>query len=753
MLGTTLSHYEIVEKLGEGGMGVVYKALDTRLKRFVALKVLPPSETSDPTRQARLLREARAASALNHPHIVILHDIGEQDDVHFIVMEYVEGRALNQLIPKDGLPVREALEYAAQIAEAVAAAHAAGIVHRDLKPGNVVVTPGGRIKVLDFGLAKQTLTDEMDPTSFDHESAATRSRQLTQTGLVLGTLIYMSPEQAIGDPADHRSDIFSFGVLLYQMLTGEMPFRAKNAAAYIHELHYGKPHPMQDAAQAIPHEVEELVSATLEKLPADRPRTMEEVARRLRELAHLPGVIKTAVVAEARQAVGGGSARFGRVLPSDVRGPARVSALDATSDRGLGKRRRRTAGLGPPKPGSERASIAVLPFTSLSSDADDAFMAAGIASEIISALSGVPDLRVASRLASFPFYGPAPDLKKIARTLHIRYVLTGSLRRAGERIRVIAELTDALPGTQLWTKTYERKVGDVFGVQEEIARAIVGATGGQLIRADTERASLHSAESLDALGLVQKAYHFWNHGFTREGVDAALVLLRQAVLKDPALGVAHAALGMYLIQRVIYPCAEHRDRERAEALAAVAKAVDLAPRDPTVLGYAGVVWHDTGNHEKALAALRLCVQVAPFDLVGWGYLALVLGQAGEPRQVEEAQVILDRLLAEAPDHPSLPYWLYFKSTACLREDRHAEAAEHARRSVELNPGFTLARAALANALGSLGRPEEARAAWKATVAVNPDFTPAFYESLAREVLVREEWAEKLLAGLRLALIL
>jgi TolB-like protein/Flp pilus assembly protein TadD len=428
-------------------------------------------------------------------------------------------------------------------------------------------------------------------------------------------------------------------------------------------------------------------------------------------------------------------------------------ARDGTMDDGLSTRRRKTAGLSPPRAGSERASIAVLPFESFSASPDDAFMAAGIASEIISALSGVPDLRVASRLASFPFHGPAPDLKKIARSLQIRYVLTGSLRRSGDRIRVIAELTDAAPGTQVWTKTYERKGEDVFGVQEEIARAIVSATGGEVLRADVERASRHTPESLDALGLVQKAYHFWNRGFSRQGVDEALVLLRQAVAKDPTLGVAHAALGMYIIQRVIFAYAAQREAERAEALAAVAKAVDLAPRDPTVLGYAGIVWHDTGHHERALSALRLCVHVAPFDLVGWGYLGFVLGQAGEPGQVEEAQAILDRLLEEAPDHPSLPYWLYFKATACLRQDRHEEAAHHAVRSVELNPGFTVARAALANALGSLGRLEEARAAWAAAVAVNPEFTPRFYESLSREVLLREEWAEKLLAGLRRALIL
>src|SRR5262245_27176960 len=288
MIGTTLSHYEIVEKLGEGGMGVVYKALDTRLKRFVALKVLPPDQTADPVLQARLLREARAAAALTHAHIVTVHEIDEEGGVHFIAMEYVEGRPLNLLIPPDGMPIGEALEFAAQLAEAVAAAHAVGIVHRDLKPGNVVVTPAGRVKVLDFGLAKQTLLETMDPTSDPGDHAPTRSRQLTQPGLVMGTLIYMSPEQAIGDPADHRSDIFSFGIVAYQMLTGEMPFQARNAAAFVHELHYARPRPMMPKGRPLPVEIEELVSGMLANLAKDRPQSMAEIARRLRELVHLP---------------------------------------------------------------------------------------------------------------------------------------------------------------------------------------------------------------------------------------------------------------------------------------------------------------------------------------------------------------------------------------------------------------------------------------------------------------------------------
>jgi serine/threonine protein kinase/tetratricopeptide (TPR) repeat protein len=710
MIGTTLAHYEILEKLGEGGMGVVYKARDPRLNRFVALKVLPAALARDESRRARLLREARAASALSHPHIVVVHDIAQENDHHFIVMEYLEGRSLSDLIPLEGLPLDEALPYATDIADALAAAHRVGVVHRDLKPGNVVISAGG-VKVLDFGLAKQLVEDPSD------EDAPTRSRALTGPGLVMGTLSYMSPEQASGDAVDARSDIFSFGTLLYEMLTGRLPFQGKHSAVVLHEILYTTPLPPSHLAPAVPATLDALVAAVLQKRPRDRPESMERVTEALSSIrAHQ-------VTAPLRPAT-----------------PTAVPAL----------RRRARHASGPPRRGTERSSLAVLPFVSLTSDPEDAHMAAGIASEIIGALCGVPDLKVASRVASFQFDQAAPDLKKVARTLDIRYVLTGSLRRSGNRIRVIVELTDAVPGTQLWSKTFEREVIDLFALPEEMARAIVGATGGQIIRADTERASRSHPGSLDAWGLLHRAYGVWNRGFSREGVDEALQLLRRAIAVDPGYAAAHAALGTYLIQRVVNACTDQPEAEKAEALAAAERAVELAPNDPTVLEYAGLVWHDTGRHEKAVAAERRCVHLAPFNLVAWGYLAFALGWAGDPSGVEEAQRILDGLIDTTPDHPSLPYWLWFKSGACARQDLFAESAEAARYSLELNPGYILARAPYANALGLLGRLDEAREAWGLAQAANPAFTPAFYRGLAREVMVREDRAEKHIGGLRAA---
>jgi serine/threonine protein kinase len=716
MIGTTLAHYEILEKLGEGGMGVVYKARDPRLNRFVALKVLPDSLARDEGRRARLLREARAASALSHPHIVVVHDIAHDNDHHFIVMEYLDGRSLSDLIPQEGLPLHQALPYASDIAEALAAAHGVGVVHRDLKPGNVLISAAGRVKVLDFGLAKQLVEDPKD------DAAPTRSRALTGPGLVMGTLSYMSPEQSTGDDMDARSDIFSFGTLLYEMLTGRLPFQGKHAAVVLHEILYTTPLPPSQLAPGIPPALDALVAAVLEKKADDRPESMERVVEALRSIR------AQEVTAPLTPAL----------APRAVAGP-----------RSAARRRPRTAS-GPPRRGTERSSLAVLPFTSLTSDPEDAHMAAGIASEIIGALSGVPDLKVASRVASFQFHQATPDLKKVARALDIRYVLTGSLRRSGNRLRVIVELTDAVPGTQLWSKTFDREVVDLFAMPEEMAHAIVAATGGEIIRAATDHTSRSHPGSLDAWGLLHRAYAVWDRGFSQEGVDEALQLLRRAIVVDPQYAGAHAALGTYLIQRVVNACTDQPEAEKEEALAAAERAVDLSPNDPTVLEYAGVIWHDTGRHEKAVAAERRCVKIAPFNLVAWGYLAFALGWAGDAAGVEEAQRILDRLIDNTPEHPSLPYWLWFKSGACARQDLFAESAQAARHSLELNPGYILARAPYANALGMLGRHDEAREAWSTAQAANPAFTPAFYRGLAREIMVREDRAEKHFGGLRAA---
>jgi serine/threonine protein kinase len=721
LVGKTLLHYEVLEKLGEGGMGVVYKARDPRLDRLVALKVLPTIRTADPVSRERFIREARAASALNHPHIVTIYDIASAGGIDFIVMEYLGGRPLSELIPRRGLAVGHALQYALQIADAMAAAHNAGIIHRDLKPANVVVAGGGRLRVLDFGLAKLTGTEKIQDTS------ATVST-LTEEGIVLGTFSYMAPEQAIGKPVDRRADIFSFGVMLYEMLTGELPFTSANIAATIHDLHYGAPKSVREIAPRVPVALEHVLDRAMAKQPEARYQTMEAVIADLWAVA----------LADGADVAGNEPDRAEQATSA-----ARVSAREPTAPASADARAR------PPRAGSERASIAVLPFTSLSSDKEDEYLAAGIAAELISALSGVPGLRVASHLASYRFQG-IPDLQKVAETLNIRYVLTGSLRRAGSRIRVMAELTDAMPGVQLWAKTYERGIEDVFAVQEEIAREIVSATGGQLIRAGSERASRTPPENLDAWGLVRRAYHFWNHAFTLEGVEDSLNLLRRAVQMDPGYAAARAFLGLYLIQRVVNFMSPNPSADVAEALAAAEAAIDLAPRDPEVLENAGLVYFNSGHYEDSVRALTRAVEIAPFNLVAWGYLGCAHAWTGEDRDVVEGEKILDRLLKTAPDHPSVPYWLYFKSAACIRLDRPADARDAAGRSTELQPHFFISRIAYANALGVVGETGPAMQQIGQALAVNPGVTPQAYVDAVMLLSRTVERGNKHLAGLRAA---
>ncbi|MCG8691577.1 MAG: tetratricopeptide repeat protein [Minwuiales bacterium] len=402
----------------------------------------------------------------------------------------------------------------------------------------------------------------------------------------------------------------------------------------------------------------------------------------------------------------------------------------------------------PPQPESARGSIAVLPFESLSRGDDDAYLADGITSEVISMLSRVPDLRVTSRVASFA-YRVRGGVHGVVRDLGPSYILTGNVRRAGDRIRVIAELSDAADGTQLWSNRYDREFADFLAVQEELAEAIVIAFGGEYLRAEWRRASHRPTDSLNAWGLVQKAKtrHIPDN---RAAIDEALDLGHRAVELDPAYAGAHASVASTLMFRVINGFSAQPEEDRKMALAAADRASRLASTDPAVLRSLGNVWSNCGAHGKAVRALRRAVELAPFDFHSWGRLGRTLAYGGGAEELAEGHAILDRILASAPNHPMVPFWLYFKANACMKDERYEEAADFARRSIELQPGYSGAWLALANALGRLGRSDEAREAMDRAREANPDMTPEHLAAQIR-ILSGEEGADdKALAGLRAA---
>ncbi|MEM7045941.1 MAG: adenylate/guanylate cyclase domain-containing protein, partial [Pseudomonadota bacterium] len=362
----------------------------------------------------------------------------------------------------------------------------------------------------------------------------------------------------------------------------------------------------------------------------------------------------------------------------------------------------------PPHPEDARGSVVVLPFESLSADTEDIYLAEGIATEIVAMLSRVPDLRVISRAASAGRLQDDPW--RTVGSLGARYVLTGNVRRAGERVRVFVELSEAADRSQLWSATYDRHLDNLFELQDDIAEAIVVAFGGELLRAEWQRAGRRATGSLDAWGLVQKAKSLNLPVSGRKAIDEALGLATSAIEKDPLYAGAHACLASILMQRMINRHGGEPEHDRKQALAAIERAVELSPNDPAVLRTLGNVMSYCGQHQKAVDAFRRAVTLAPFDFHSWGRLGRTLAYGGDADELEEGHAILDRILANAPNHPMVPYWLSFKANACCREHRYEEGARFARKSVDAQPGYAGAWMTLAHALDQLGRNDEAHEA-------------------------------------------
>ncbi len=588
MTGKTLGHYRIDEKLGEGGMGVVYRAHDTQLERTVALKLVGERLPADETARARLLQEARSASALNHPHISTIYEVGEADGQTYIAMEYAEGRSLSALIPSDGMPMENLLRYGTQIADALAHAHERGIIHRDLKSSNVVITADGRAKVLDFGLAKRLPEAELEEV--------TRSKaSLTEAGAVVGTLSYMSPEVLCARTADARTDIWALGVVLYEMATGNLPFRGQTGFELSSAILREPPPPMPPR---VPAGLRAVILRCLAKEPGERYGRASEVRAALEAIqsgaAALPVGAPLALPLQKR---------WGIALVAAV--GALLALLVGLN---VGRLRDR---LGRRASSRRIESLAVLPLTNLSGDPEQEYFADGMTEELITDLAKIGALKVISRTSVMHYKGSAKTVPEIAKELGVDAVVEGSVQRSGSRVRITAQLIHAATDRHVWAESYERELKDLLSLQDEVARAI----------ADEIRVTLTPQERIrlaNASAVKPEAYETYLRGLYRyrkandEEKEAAIAMFEQATGLDPQFALAHAALAEAYVYRYFRRDPKKEWEERA--FVEIEKALSLDPNlAEAYVARGNLAWTLANHfpHERAVQDFRHALALKP----------------------------------------------------------------------------------------------------------------------------------------------
>jgi TolB-like protein len=698
LIGRTLSHYHITAAIGAGGMGEVYRANDTKLGRDVALKVLSAQMAHDPNRLARFQREARSVAALNHPHIVTIFSVEEAEGVHFLTMELVEGQSLERLIPAGGLPVERIVEIASALADALTAAHEKGIVHRDLKPANVMLTDDGRVKVLDFGLAKDVRAD--------------KSSDVTQTfagqtamGVVMGTPTYMSPEQVAGRVLDHRTDIFSLGVILYEMASGRRPFEGASSAELASAILRDTPRPLSEFRADLPEELGMLIQRCLDKDPQDRFPSARDLRDALRGVTASAPLIRTATAPAPRPVVEGNS------------GAARAE---------------------------EGFWVAVLPFKYNGANADLTALAEGLTEEIVTGLFRFSYLRVISLSSTSRYAHGAIDIRSAGKELGARYVMEGSLRQAGTKLRIATQLVDASSDVNLWAETYERpfRPEAIFELQDDVVPRIVSTvadTHGVLPHTMSEVLRNRNPDLLTPYEAVLRSFaHFQR--VNAEEHAAARAGLERAVQQAPGNADCWAMLSMMYKEEHTHGF-NLRPDSLGRALAAARRAVEAAPSNH--LAYHALA--ATLFFRRELPAFRNAAERAvalnPMDGFTMAYLGFLIAYAGD---WERGCALAEQARGLNPHHPG---WYWFPSVLdAYRRSDYRGALDFA---LKVNmPGFWRTNVALAAAYGQLGELEAARNSVQQLLAVRPDFAV-----LAREELGKwwdAELVEHLIEGLRKA---
>jgi TolB-like protein/Tfp pilus assembly protein PilF len=685
--GDTLGPYRVREKLGEGGMGEVYRATDTKLGRDVALKVLPAAMAGDADRLARFEREARSVAALNHPHIVTIYSVEECEGLTFLTMELVEGGSLDARIPDGGVPLDEILAIGAAIAEALDAAHQKGIVHRDLKPGNVMLTADGRVKVLDFGLAK-------DLRTANRVELTVTAAGLTQAGMVMGTPAYMSPEQLAGRPVDRRTDIFSLGVLLYEMASGQRPFEGASSIELASAILRDVPRRLDDGRADLPAALATLVQRCLEKDRDRRMQTAREVVRELSDIARRPS---------------------SRSLPT----------ADSTARRA-----------------AEGFWVAVLPFRYTGSSESIGALADGLLEDTARGLSRFSYLRVVARSSTAKYAGQPHDAGAIGQDLGARYVLDGSIRQAGSTVRVAAQLVDAATGVHLWADTYDRHFDPdrAFELQDELVPRIVSTCGdrfGVLARSISEAVRDKEPAQLTPYEALMRSFGY-HHRLTPGEHAIARDVLERAVETAPTNADCWAMLSWIYAHEFGHGF-NPRPGSLDRALAAARRAVDLASSNALAYQTLAVALFFRKDYAACLSACERAMALNPLD--GSNEPMFLVAFMGD---WERGCSLIRRAMELNPHHPA-----WYRVMLALHDYQKRAYRAAIDEMVKANiPGVFWSNVVMAAAHGQLGDPHAARAALDAVLAQKPEFRESAAELISRWFDAR--FADHLLEGLRLA---